>query len=881
MSRRALALAVLACLISASLSQSVGVAQAAPPQVPDHLRAYSIVAPGQEGNVTAQELISGDYGPHYDDQLEMYASLVDDDDVTEDELSKYFHSMQFGPGAEIESEYSPREGVTVYRDTFGIPHIYADSMDNASYALGYVTAEDRMFEMDAFRHAARGTLAEFVGPGKNDANLKMDIDTRRESYTDAEVQKMHDDLDDKFGAEGKRVQEGLQHYVDGINAKIAEIRADPAQCDAAYQATGNACPPFPEDWEILDTLHLIVLQLRVFGETAGGELGQAGMYSHLKKELGKALGPKVYKDLAPQNDPNAATSIPPDEALFPSQRLGKIKRASVAIPDNAEQVARDQQRTAKNRAEVLRSIGFPTGPTSNALVVAGNESKSGNPLQIGAPQVGHAVPAFFLDIDVHAPGVDFRGPAVPGASALVPLGRGADYAWSLTTGYSDAVDTRVELLCDPKGGEAEPDSTGYMFKGKCLEMTSREEVFVAKPTPVDPGPPREETRTFYRTKHGPVFGRGTVKGKPVAFTKQRFFWKKEIDSVPQFYKWNTQIEDIEDFAAAAADFTMSFNALYADSDDIGYFHVGFYPRRPQGMHPSLPTWGTGRWEWQGRLPFAEQPQVINPNQGWVANWNNKPSKRWNNFDGLKFGSVHRVELLQDQMHQLLDGAGAATLSDLVDVIRTAATQDARGLYLGPKMVNATQNALAGGDVKDVEALDAVKKWVRGGAHRKNKDRDDVMDQSAALVLFDKWYQTLVHRIFDDEIGADDYDLIPAPLTNFNPAGGGGFWFDFSSYLENLFRKSSRARYARNYCDDVSTGKAETCNAQIAAAFKAALAKVRAEQGEDMSAWAEPAENIVFRKFGAGSVPPIPWQNRGTHNHVVEVLSDAGARSGSP
>ena len=74
---------------------------------------------------------------------------------------------------------------------------------------------------------------------------------------------------------------------------------------------------------------------------------------------------------------------------------------------------------------------------------------------------------------------------------------------------------------------------------------------------------------------------------------------------------------------------------------------------------------------------------------------------------------------------------------------------------------------------------------------------------------------------------------------------------------------------------MTTGKAESCNAQIASSFKAALAKVRQEQGEDMSAWATPAENIVFTEFGAGSVNPIPWQNRGTHNHVVEILSDAG------
>ena len=870
MLRRIGSLALLACFMSASLLQSVG---AAPPAVDDHLRAFSIVPPGQEGNVTATELITGDFGPHYDDQLEMYASLVDDDDVTEEELSKYFHSMQFGPGAEIESEYSPIEGATVYRDSFGIPHIYADSLDNATFALGYVSAEDRMFEMDAFRHAARGTLAEFIGAGEDDANLKMDIETRRHGYTDAEVQKMFDDLDDKFGEAGALVQTGLQAYSDGINARIAEIRMNPTECDAAYQATGNVCPPNPDDWEPLDTLFLVILQLRVFGETAGGELDQAALYAHLTKDLGRRLGKKVYDDLARQNDPASVTSIDPIDGTFPSQALGRVKRASFAIPDNAERIAEQTRQAERNRLSVLQSLGFPTGPTSNALLVAGSESKSGNPLQWGAPQVGYAVPAFFMDVDVHAPGVDFRGPAVPGASALIPLGRGSDYAWSLTTGYSDAVDTRVELLCDPKGGEAQEDSTGYMFNGRCLEMKSREETFTVTPTPVSPGEPREETHTFYRTKHGPVFGRGKVKGKPVAFVKQRMFWKKEIDSVPQFLRWNTEIDDIEDFNAAARDFTMSFNAFYADHDEIGYFHVGLYPKRTRGVHPSLPTWGTGEWEWRGRLPYRRHPKVIDPTKGWVANWNNQPARRWRNFDGLKFGAVHRVDLLHDKMRALLAGSGKAGLSDLVDVARESATQDPRGVYLGRKMVRAAKAALGTG-AEDAAALALVEDWVKAGAHRKNTDRDETMDNGAALILFDEWYKTLVRRIFDDEIGADDYDLVPAPITDYDPAQGSVFWFDFSSYLENLFRKSSRKAYARNYCDDMTTNGPEGCSAQMAAAFTAALAKVREEHGDDPAAWEAPAENIVFSEFGAGSVDPIPWQNRGTHNHIVEILTDA-------
>ncbi|MDQ3915546.1 MAG: penicillin acylase family protein [Actinomycetota bacterium] len=865
MSRRLVVLVLLAALLATALPAAVR-AQDGPPAVPDTLEAYSIVPPGQEGNVTPEEVAAGDYGAHFDDQRELYASLIDDDDVTDDEIASYFHSMQFGP-IEIEREYQPIEGVTVYRDEYGIPHIYADSFATASHALGYTTAEDRLWEMDVFRHAAVGELSTLIGPDY----LAMDVVARREGYTEEEVQKMFDGLDDKFGAAGKAVQEGLQAYADGVNQYIAELRMDPTRCPAEYQALGNPCPePEPADWTPLDTLYVAILQLRVFGETAGAELDNAGLYAHLVKKLGGKLGPKVYEDLVARNDPASATSIARADGVFPSQELGRTSRKSFAIPDGAEQLARDTSREQKRYRAFLEKLGF-RAPASNALLVSARESASGNPMEIGAPQVGYAVPSFFWDVDVHVTGKEeahFRGPAVPGASALVPLGRGPDYAWTLTTGYSDAVDTKVELLCEPEGGEATEDSNGYMFKGKCREMESRTETFIVKPSAGSPGPPAVEERTFYRTVHGPVFARGQVDKKPVAFVKQRFFWKREVDSIPQFYKWNTQVDSIGDFAAAAAKFTMSFNTFYADHKDIGYFHVGYYPVRPRGYHPSLPTWGTGKWEWKGRLPYARHPKVINPRAAWVANWNNKPAKGWDSYDGIKWGSIHRVELLQSAMRRYLDGPRKAKLSDLVDVIRQAATRDARAVYLGPKMVRW---GAASDAPEAAAALDAVRAWVKAGAHRLNRDwkeGDDQEDNGVAAAVFDAWYTDLVHGVFDDELGADAYDLVGTPVTDRD------MWHDFSSYLDNLFSKRGRRMYARNYCDDMGTPAKETCKDQVAQSLTDALAALKEEQGEDPAAWTTDAWMIEFGSLGLGSADPIPWQNRGTHNHVVEVLRKA-------
>ena len=866
------------CLVSALVPASaVGQTDTAVPDTPDHLKAYSITPPGQDGTITSDEFASGDYGPHFDDQLEMYASLTDDERVTTDELSNYFHSMQFGPGESIERTYEPGAGVTIHRDDFGVPHVYGDSLVSTSFGLGYATAEDRLFQMDVFRHAAKGELAEFVGPGNNNSRLQMDIDTRREGYTAEEIQKMFDRLDDRYGESGKAIHEGLQGYTDGVNAYMDEVRTNPIIRPVEYDATGNTAPIHPEPWEVLDTLFIVVLQLRVFGETAGTELRNAGLYSHLVGMHGKKQGAVLYDDLLFQNDRRSPPTIAPADGAFRTQRLGDVDPRSVAVPDKAEAVARRVQQRAASRAAILEGLGFKK-QASNALLVSAERSKTSNPLLLGGPQVGHALPSFFMDIDAHGPGIDFRGAAVPGTSALVPLGRGRDYAWTLTTGYSDAVDTRAELLCDPNGGEPTLESNHYMFKGKCREMTSREETFESRPQPTDPTPPETVTRTFYRTVHGPVFARAKVGGKPAAFVKQRFFWKKEIDSLPSFYEWNVKSRSLKDFADAAKGFTMSFNSFYADAKHIAYFHVGHYPVRAAGVHPSLPTWGTGQWEWKGRRSYSAQPKIVDPGQGWLANWNNKPTRGWDNYDSFKWGSIQRMKLLSGQMKKLFRDGGKATLGDVVDVMKDAATRDARGAYLGRRMLRAVSRA-AEDDAALKQASDIVRAWIKTGAHRRNRDRDETMDQGAALAIFDRWYDHFAHAVFDDDLGEEGYDLLDAPVTNYNPANGGGFWFDFSSYLKNLFQKKHRKRmFAQNYCNDRSTEARESCAAQARAALAKALSELTEEQGEDMAAWTTDAENLDItgnaNSATAGSVPLIPWQNRGTENHVVEILRRA-------
>ena len=814
------------------------VAQA--PDVPDHLRAFSVIPPGQSG---------GPVNPHALDQLGMYAALIDDDDVTEEELPAYFHGFQFGPGAIIESTVTPRSGVTIFRDTFGIPHIYGDSDEGAAFGSGYATAEDRLWHADVLRRAARGRLSEILGRDF----LGNDIEIRRDGYSAKELRVMVSNLAEGDAAE-RTLHGMLQAYSDGINAYIDEIETGTAPRPAEYVARQVTIEP----WAPIDTVALAVFQLRQFGESAGAELRNAALYQELRRKLGRRLGTRVFRDFTAPNDPNAYPTVPESEGTFDSQDLGRVDRKAVAIPDKARKVWRKTTaglRAARNLTQLIPS----EMPASNFVTVAPPKSATGNSLQFGAPQVGYSVPQFFMEVDVHSPGFDFRGPALPGASLLVPIGRGIDYAWSLTTAVADSVDTRVERLCNPKG-KVSTSSNRYLFKGKCRRMKVRTELIREG----QGGNASQSRLRIFRTVHGPVIQRTRVGGRPVAIVRERTFWKKEIETVLAMQALGSNETDtLEEFLDAAAEFSAGFNIVYADAENVAYVHAGAYPVRAEGVDPMLPVWGTGKWEWKGRLPFAQQPQVVNPAQGWLANWNNKPAAGWDNGDASRWGPTHRIRLLSDAMEELLAGDNKATLSDVVDVMREAATRDAQAVFLW----DALSGYLSGATGTAATARDELESWIADGAHRRDRNRDGRQDFGPAVAVWDTFYDELVHGIFDDELGGL-YSLVNVPISDGAPNSNGSAYFaDFSMYLWNLFNGGD---LARDYCDNRNTGATETCAEVAQDALQAAVDELGSAQGSTVPLWTWPADYIEFGAVGAVMAPPIPWQNRGTYNHAVEV-----------
>ena len=836
------------------------------------ITALNILPPGQGRYQNGPEQATMQQGPHNADQIEPYDLMVQGaPDITEDELDKYFKDATFGVKPEdIEREYSPREGVVVLRDKgFGVPHVYGTTRADVMFGAGYVSAEDRLFMMDTLRHVARGRLSEFLGA--SEANLASDRAVYRTSgYTEEEFAAMIERVKGLDPELGPIAHDDLMAYVDGVNQYIAEARTDPLKLPAEYEALQIV----PEDWLPTDTAAVASLIGSQLGVGGGDEVENANFIGALqKKGFSFKKARKILKDFNFPDDPESPVTT--NKRFVWNTNLGKVDKRSRAFPDDPAAVQEQY-----DAARVPTHVDAPWGPIplmfpdgmSNALLVGSELSTSGRPVAVIGPQVAYWSPEILMELDLHGPGIDARGVGFPGISQYVLLGRGADYAWSATSAGGDQVDTFVEKLCDPEGGKATVDSTGYIKKGKCVEMYSRTDTWEAKPTAG--GVPPETVvveMTTQRTDNGIVQARGTIKDKPVAFTAQRASFKKEVDSALTYVEISDpeRINGPRDFQRAFARFTFTFNWFYLDNEDIAFQLGGAHPLRTRHTDPDLPVWGTGKWRWRGNLSFADTPKDINPKKGWMTSWNNKQAPGFRANDGnFSYGPVQRVQMLDDGIVEYKKRNGKISLVDLVNIMGDAATTDLRGTRVLPYMLKAVGRP---SDERLVEAVKLLKAWQRSGAHRRDKDGDGSYEHSPAVALMDAWWEPAARAIFKPTLGAA-YDALPMGHHDNPRAQGSAFQSGFYSHINKDLRTvlglKVRGKASRIYC---GKGSLKRCRKALTASLDAAVKALEEEFGADPNTWDadEAGDQIDFTPVGLQDQPNMQWQNRPTFQQVLE------------
>ncbi len=898
MIRRALLTAAVALAIGASPAdaQLLG-GNEQPPQPYGQNDAggfRNVLPPGENGldNIVqfGQFEASGKRPPHFDDQLGLYTNLLyASPALRHDQIADYFKDATFGVRPDdVESVIHPRAGVTIVRDKgYGVPHVYGDTRGDVMFGAGYAAAQDRLFLMDVLRHTGRAELSSFIGGAAS--NREMDrTQWQLAPYTEADLQEQIDRAQEVYGQRGAVLQDDLSNYVAGINQYISEAQLDPTKKPAEYTLLNIPLQP----WKGTDVIATASLIGGIFGKGGGRELDSAQTLQAFLKRFGARGGRRAWLDFREKDDPETPNTIL--KRAFPYETNSPFSGRGLAMPDPgsvketpAAPPVNSKTKT-QTKSAAVGALGWDPRAIlahqhqSNALLVSAKNSTNGHPIAVMGPQVGYFTPQILMEEDLHGPGIDARGAAFPGVNLYVELGHGRDYAWSATTANSDNIDTFAERLCQ--------DDFHYMWKGKCLPMEKLDRTNSWVPNALDSTPPGSETLTSYRTVHGIVIARGTVKGKKVAFTSSRSTYFHEADSALGFSALNDpgQVHDVASFQRAAAQINFAFNWFYVDAKDIGYYQSGWYPERSRRTSPDFPIWGTGPYDWQkfnldlhqeALLPFAAHPHV--KNQPYLVSWNNKQARRWAAADdNYHYGSIFRSQLLSDKIRSNLKAHRKLTLQRLVQIMEESATQDLRGVKLLPVLLRAV------GKPKDPKLRAAIKllnDWRHRGSHRRDLNKDGHYDDDAAVTLMDAWWPLVRKATFEPRMGKRLYsqmlkmlppDAAHSSIFHEPPYFEIDWWGLVSKDLRDVFNKRPpRGHFHKKYC---GKGSKRSCRIALRLALREALNtpknKVYTDETCAKENRVEASCSDETRPTSASGVgiPPFQYINRPTFQQTIEL-----------
>jgi penicillin amidase len=808
--------------------------------------------------------------------------------------------------AQLCNPLAPLPG-TVLRDAAGVPHVFASNLDDLSFINGYVEAQDRMFEMEILRRAGQGRLSEVLGAGQ----LDMDVTIRRDLYTPAERQAHYDAL-------SAADRQTLASFAAGVNRYLCEARLDPNKMPAEYTLLGFQ----PADWTVLDSAAAAEFLTGVFGVFGGDEVRNAAFYFDVMSRVGRGKAKKIFNDHFPLFHAESPTTIPQLEQVFvdplrTSTRLffGRQLRVLERYLPSINRAAGVTVAEAQAMAERREVLGIPAGGgmhASNAILVHGSKSDTGNPLLLGGPQVGYAIPSFFFEVGLHLPTTGAVGVLPPAGPGIV-IGRTQNFGYTVTSGISDQVDTYLEVL-NPS------DARQYLFNGSYQDMDCRTETFTVQepPPPVGSGgAPTTEQREFCRTVHGPVFFIDEAGG--AAFSRRYSTRDRELASSATWLRMS-QTTTLAEFEALVDQIDLSFNYFFADnSGNIAYFHAGRRPLRPMRSDPRFPLPGTGEWEWNGFLAKSAMPRIKNPAQGWLTNWNNNPVRGWSSGDIREnWGLEHRVQALQDGLARELAADGSLSLDDVNLVMFEAAKKDeyagGRGALDGKAAVLAPYvtllNAVAAlpASVPDraslVAGADLIAQWIgaatpvtmtavkTGASVARTVHGSPLIDtngdgyyQHAGAALYERWREILQLRVFGDELGqfVEPMRYDPAPGANTADHGGGDTQ---DSVLVHAIRgRGPSGRKTVRYFDDINTFGVETADFQMVESLRQAMA----ELGDCLAAspvTCRHANHVnVFSSLGGAPDQTIGQTrggvDRGSYNQLIECSATLFSRNIQP
>ena len=676
--------------------------------------------------------------------------------------------------------------VDVYRDSFGIPHIYATTQHDLFMAQGYVQAQDRFWQMDFWRHQAVGRLSELLGENTLETDQYLQtLGWERVAQQELEL----------MDADSLSI---LQAFADGVNAYMTERSSTQLSFEYAFLPIIN--PGYhPAPWEPLHTLawpKAMAWDLRGNMET---ELDRAMLLKTLTPEQVGFLYPEYDFENRPIMVPNphltggARNPLETDPAL-----AGGIYLLLSAV--RAQTAALDS----------LRGGGFDS-IGSNSWVIGGDLTDTGMPLLANDPHLGAQLPSIWYEVGLHCtPKSDacpydvtgFAFSSVPG----VIIGHNDQIVWSMTNVGPDVMDLYIEKI--------NPDNPNqYEVNSEWVDME-----LVPVTIHVAGG---DDVQMIVRyTRHGPILsdvslsdfsadaGIELPENYAIALrwtALEPGFTFRSILAFNSAQNWEEFREAVRDFAVPAQ------NLVYADVDgNIGYQTPGWMPIRSpnhDGMLP-VPGW-TDDYEWQGYVKFEDLPFAFNPPEGYIVTANNAvvgPEYPYTLSREWDYG--YRAQtILDDILNAPFDQQLQIAAQGKPGPIDIAYIQKMQG---NNRDMNAERLVPILMDIPlSNEDLVVARGILDGWDYQAHMD-------SAPAALFEVFWKNLLASTFHDD------------LSEFYWPGGSSYWFEIVGYMVE--------DPSQPWWDDQTTAEVEDRDLIFARAFGAAVEELEELQGKDPARW---------------------------------------------
>jgi penicillin amidase len=643
--------------------------------------------------------------------------------------------------------------VTIRRDAHGVPHIEAATEDDLFIAQGFITAQDRLWQMDASRRSSNGDLAEIMGPtliqhDKSQRILQIRLTAQR--------------LYGRISADDRR---RLDDYARGVNLFIA-------QCEQS-----NSLPVEyrllhyrPEPWTGVDSISVVISMVQTLDTHIATKLSRGRITAKLSNPaLESDLYPVgswrdhpptgVKLDLSqPQGLPPAPRNDDDDEENTESFAVPLAAPATnLVAPSLSFAAANDKDGNARantrslvsghefTRAEttakkevalapdpsplntnaLVALLGQPTCPGcasgSNNWVIAGSHTASGKPLLANDMHLTLREPDTWYMADLSAPGFHAAGVTLPGFP-LVIAGHNDHVAWGFTALYGDTQDLYIEKL--DGHGNYQDDGAGWQLHlddpGIIHGNHAQWRPLGVDPEVIHVRGGKDVLLTVQTTAHGPLLNLVLPAGDAPTALKWTLY-DPLLNKIP-LYEMNTASNWAE-FSAALADWSWpTLNLVYSDDQShIAYHAIGLIPIRPAGIanepiasapSPQAPITDASSsdqsHEWQGYIPFDQLPNAVDPPSGFLATANSRVTTDKSPYPLTnEWGDPYRIE----RIYKSLDGRDHLTAADMLAVQTDIYSEvDQEMGHRFAYAIDHTPGPEGNGDPRMRQAADLMRSW---------------------------------------------------------------------------------------------------------------------------------------------------------------------------